>query len=309
MSIAAVSSSNDVQQSNYLNNPVLAARQLAASQTISSASDVRLALGTAMASSHYASPLQQAWTDLSKSLTCGALAPGEMVYGAGTGDLSAAKTALDSYTQLLPSSPLYMSTLTTPSQTFSNDLKTLGKAIDSGDLAGAQTAFATAQRNAPEDIGSAMAQANFSGDADNQARLTMETAAYFSGYLTSIGYTPTNADIEANAMTLGGVTENTVLTTAQDRTQEAQAEQQTTAISRLESSSAPTSNQLAATAETAMYKIYDAIFAIDPLAVKNSNMSVFNERDAVLNKLEGSLMGQNSGDASSTSVSSVNVSV
>lgn len=307
MSISAVSSSNDVQQINYHDNPVEGAKQLAASQTISSAEDVRATLGTASCLLHYTSPLQQAWMDLGKSLTS-ALAPGGMVYGAGTGDLSAAKKALDSYSQLLPSSPLYMSTLTTPSQAFLKDLSTLGSAINSGNLKAAQAAFANAQRNAPPDIGSAMAQANFAGDADNQARLTMESAAYFSGFLTSIGYTQSNADAEANAMMLGGVTQNTVLNTAQDKAQEAQAEQQSTTISRAESSTAPTSNQFLATAESTMYKVYEAIFASDPFAVKNSNMNVFEERDAILNKLGGSLITNNSSQTSSTNPSSVNTS-
>lgn len=307
MSISAVTSSNDVQRINY-QDPVSAAKQLAASQTISADYDVRVALETSAGYSHYSPPLEQAWQDLSKSLTCAAFAPGAMVYGPGTGDLAAAKTALNSYMQLLPSSPLYMSTLTTPSKAFLNDLKRLGKAIDSGNLTAAQSAFATAQRDAPDDVTNAMMRADFSGDVDNQARLTMEAAANMATYLTSIGYTRENANIEANAIMLGGVTESTVLKTPQDNAQQELASQQTTKIVSLESSSAPTSNQLAATAKTAMYKVYEAIFAIDPTAVRDSNLSVFNERDAVLDKLVSSLLGQTSGEAHSTTGPSVNIS-
>jgi hypothetical protein len=57
-----------------------------------------------------------------------------------------------------------------------------------------------------------------------------------------------------------------------------------------------------------MYKVYDAIFNADPFAVRDSNMNVYNERDAVLNGLGSLLNGQNSGDANSTTVSSVNIS-
>ncbi|MGD0521778.1 MAG: hypothetical protein ABSA48_11030 [Terracidiphilus sp.] len=283
------------------------AQQLADSQTISSDPDVRVTLGTSMAESDYSDPMQQAWTALGKSLAS-SLDPGAMVFGAGTGDLSAAKTALDTYMQLLPSSSMYMSTLTTPSQAFLNDLSAMKTAINSGDLTGAQTAFATALADSPDDIGGAFSIANCTGDTDNMARLSMESAANLSDYLTSIGYTQTNANIEANAMELGSLTENPLVTTTQDKAQEAQAAQQTTEIVSVDSAGASTSNQLLATAETSMYKVYDAIFNADPFGIKNSDPNLYNLRDAVLNQLEGALSGQSSGDALSTTASSVSLS-
>jgi len=302
MGTSAISGATSTPQINYLDNPVAAAKQLAASQTISSDQDVRLALGLALSFSHYSPPLQAAWTELGMSLASG---DSISFFGVGSGDLSAAKTALDSYMQLLPSSDLYMSTLTTPSQAFLNNLNTMKTAIASGDLAGAQTAFGHALTNQPTDIGSAMGQANFSGDADNQARLTMESAANFAGYLTSIGYTQENANIEANAMVLGSVTETPAGMTVQNRALEAQAERQTTAVASLESSIAPVSNQLVATAASEIYKIYEALFAADPYAVRDSNMNANAERAVVLNQLFSSLNGQNSAGVPATTTVSV----
>jgi hypothetical protein len=198
-----------------------------------------------------------------------------------------------------------MSALTTPSQAFLSDLQTMSTAINSGDLAGAQTAFNKAETDQPEDIGSAMSQANFSGNASEQAELSMETAAYFSGFLTSIGYTQTNANIEGNAMVLGSLTETPTGMTVQSPTLDAQAEKESTAISSLESSTAPTSNQAASITDSAMYKIYDALFAADPYAVRDSNMNANSERGAVLNQLFSSMSGQDSG--SSAAAGAVNV--
>jgi len=305
MSISGVTSSNSTQQSSYVNNPIAtAAQQLASSQTISSGADVRLTLGMAMASTDYESPLQQAWGEVGKSLASG---DSTLFFGVGSGDLSAAKSGLDSYMQSLPSSSLYMSALTTPSQAFLSDLQTMSTAINSGDLAGAQTAFNKAETDQPEDIGSAMSQANFSGNASEQAELSMETAANFSGFLTSIGYTQTNANIEGNAMVLGSLTETPTGMTVQSPTLDAQAEKESTAISSLESSTAPTSNQAASITDSAMYKIYDALFAADPYAVRDSNMNANSERGAVLNQLFSSMSGQDSG--SSAAAGAVNVSV
>ena len=305
MSISGVTSSNSTQQSSYVNNPIAtAAQQLASSQTISSDADVRITLGTAMASTDYESPLQQAWGEVGKSLASG---DSTLFFGVGSGDLSAAKSGLDSYMQSLPSSSLYMSALTTPSQAFLSDLQTMSTAINSGDLAGAQTAFNKAETDQPEDVASAMSQADFSGNASEQAELSMETAAYFSGFLTSIGYTQTNANIEGNAMVLGSLTETPTGMTVQSPTLDAQAEKESTAISSLESSTAPTSNQAASITDSAMYKIYDALFAADPYAVRDSNMNANSERGAVLNQLFSSMSGQDSG--SSAAAGAVNVSV
>ena len=312
MNISGVSSSSLSQTiSSLLTNTTQityqsVAQQLADSQTISSDPDVRLTLTTAMGNSNYLDPMQQAWLGLNKSLATG---EATIPLGAqGTGDLAAAKSALDTYTQLLPSSSLYMSSLTTPSEKFLSDLKTLGNSINSGDLPAAQTAFRKAQIDAPDSIGGAFATANCTGDTDNMARLSMESAANFSEYLTSIGYTQANANVEANAVVLGGLTENPVVTTAQDKAQEAQAAQQMTQIVNVNSVSAPTSNQLVATAETPMYKVYDAIFNADPFGIKNSDPNTYNLREAVLNQLEGSLSNQTSRDASSTMASSVKIS-
>jgi len=305
MSISGVTSSNSTQQSSYVNNPIAtAAQQLASSQTISSDADVRITLGTAMASTDYESPLQQAWGEVGKSLASG---DSTLFFGVGSGDLSAAKSGLDSYMQSLPSSSLYMSALTTPSQAFLSDLQTMSTAINSGDLAGAQTAFNKAETDQPEDVASAMSQADFSGNASEQAQLSVETAANLSGFLTSIGYTQTNANIEGNAMVLGSLTETPTGMTVQSPTLDAQAEKESTAISSLESSTAPTSNQAASITDSAMYKIYDALFAADPYAVRDSNMNANSERGAVLNQLFSSMSGQDSG--SSAAAGAVNVSV
>lgn len=274
------------------------AQQLAASQTISSDPEVTGALGLGEIYSGYTSPLQQAWTDLTGCLNTVWAGSAQ-----GSGDLNAAKTALDTYTQLLPSSSLYMSSMTAPSQTFLNDLSNLKNAIDSGDVTSAKNAFSVAQADAPDTVSGAFSLAVETGDTDNMSRLMMEGAANLSGYLTSIGYTQSNATIEANAMMLGSVVENPVVNTAQDKAQEAKAETQATQIATVDSVSASTSNQLVATSESAMYKVYKTIFDADPLAIKDSNLNKYNEWDAALNQLYSS-----SETTTSVAGSTVNVS-
>ena len=279
------------------------AQQLATSQTISSSSEDRIYLLTSEASSGYSTPLQQAWADLTGSLNTAWAGSAQ-----GTGDLNVAKTALATYTQLLPSSSLYMSSMTAPSQTFLKDLSNLKSAIDSGDVASAKKPFSVAQADAPDNVSEALSSAAGSGDTDNMARLMMEGAANISGYLTSIGYTQSNATVEANALMLGSITENPVVSTVQDQAQETEVEQQVTQIATSESTSAPTSNQLVATGESAMYKAYKTIFDADPLAIKNSNLNKYNEWDAALKQLSSSLTQQISGAISSTATSGVSVS-
>lgn len=63
----------------------------------------------------YVSPLQQAWTTLGKDMQ--------------SGNMVGALDALNTYTSLLPTSNLSMSGWTTPSQTFLNDLDSLGTAL------------------------------------------------------------------------------------------------------------------------------------------------------------------------------------
>lgn len=264
------------------------AQQLASSQTISSSYDVRIALVNA--EGYSGTSIEQAWSDLSNSLS--------------RGDLTSAQSALNSYTELLPSSYLYMSTSTTPSQSFLNDLSTLKSVMESGDLSAAQSAFKTAQYDAPETVSGAYSVAYTAGNVAEEARLEAEAAAGFADYLVSVGYTQQNAAIEANNIVLGGLTENVSDTSTSGASQEKQAEDQTTKIVVQNAAVAPTSNQLAATEASAMYKVYYDILSVS--SSNNDSSSVFAARDAVLNQLANSL-GSTSSSNNAAADSSISV--
>lgn len=266
------------------------AQQLASSQTISSSYEIRNTLEVAYAYSGHETPINQAWADLRNSLN--------------DGDLTSAQSALNSYTQLLPSSNLYMSTLTTPSQTFLSDLNTLKNAINSGDISTAQAVFKTAQYDAPESVANAYSDAYTAGNVEEEAQLEAEAAAGYADYLVSVGYTQQNAAIEANDMMLGGLTENVSDTSTSGASQEKQAEDETTKIVTQDAAVAPTSNQLAATEASAMYKVYYDILSAS--SSNNDSSSVFAARDAVLNQLASSL-GSASSSSNAAAVSSVSV--
>lgn len=242
------------------------AAQLAASQTISAAPDVRYILTEAMACSNYATPEEQAWFNLASSLSAG--------------DLAAADRALDSYTQMLPSSPQSMSSMTTPSATFLGDLDTVRNAIESGDLGTARTAFQTAQYDAPDNVLGAWSLATAMHDVDQQARLMMEASANIAGYLVSIGYSQPDAAVEANDILLGSFTETEAPLTMQEKLQQAEAQTETEMIAALESQTAPETNQLAATGASAMYEVYASI--LGAASSTDTSTGAYALRDAAL---------------------------
>lgn len=160
-------------------------------------------------------PEQTAWGTLEQSLA--------------SGDVSSAQSALNAYNQILPSSNLYMSSATTPSAQFLSDLTAVGSALASGDVAGAQAAFQTAQADHPESVAAAVSSArgnlladttdavqaladssNLSGvvygqlstDQTNLDSLSREQSANISDYLATQGYSAANASMYANAVAL-----------------------------------------------------------------------------------------------------------
>ena len=71
------------------------------------------------------------------------------------GDLSSAQTDLTAYQQALVNTNANMSVLTAPSAQFESDLTALGSALQEGDVSSAQSAFAVAKQDAPQNIGDA----------------------------------------------------------------------------------------------------------------------------------------------------------
>jgi hypothetical protein len=173
------------------------------SVTINSAPSDASAGVLAALSSNYLSPTQQAWLNLTQSMAAG--------------DLASAQTALNDYTQSLPASTAYMSSLTTPSAQFRSDLTALGSALNAGNLADAQTAFRAAEVTQPDNVAGAMgsaldtvinnmeaiAQGGGSPSASSAAQLTQdistldgvlaESSANVDAMLIAAGYTPSEA--------------------------------------------------------------------------------------------------------------------
>lgn len=171
------------------------------------------AVSSAVASA--VTPEQTAWGTLEESLA--------------SGDVSSARSALNAYNQILPSSNLYMSSATTPSAQFLSDLTAVGSALASGDVTDAQGAFQAAQADHPESVAAAVSSArgnlladttdavqaladssNLTGvdygqlstDQTNLDSLSREQSANISDYLTTQGYSAADASMYANAVAL-----------------------------------------------------------------------------------------------------------
>jgi len=116
-------------------------------------------------------PEQKAWGTLTRSLA--------------SGDISSTQSALAAYNQALPSSTLYMSSQTTPSAQFLNDLTNVGSALSAGNVAQAQASFASAQLDHPASVAEAMSAAKSTLSADlTQAVQGLEGTSDLSGLNT-----------------------------------------------------------------------------------------------------------------------------
>jgi len=159
-------------------------------------------------------PVQQAWSTLAQNLV--------------SGDLTAAQSSLNAYSQNLANSNYGMSSLTAPTAQFTSDLAALGSAIQSGDAKAAQAAFETASTQAPKDVMMAMAMAvgqvqrdemqsmqgvehsgglsatditQLASDMASLNSVNQEAAANISDYLISMGYSASDANTYAKAIT------------------------------------------------------------------------------------------------------------
>ena len=79
---------------------------------------------------HYEDSIQPSWNSLSKNLE--------------SGDISAAQASLTSFTNAIANSHLTMSTMTTPSAAFMNDLASMAESLSAGNLTDAKATFTTA---------------------------------------------------------------------------------------------------------------------------------------------------------------------
>ena len=170
------------------------------------------------AMSQYEDPLYSSWYRLASDLN--------------TGNLTAAQNDFSVYSQTLTAEQptLNMSSLTAPSSAFMSDLDALGKALNAGDLAAAQTAFATADNQGDptadhyglalgkaENDGGATVQglqdavknntlftADFSqlaSDVKNLDDLAREGNKNITEYLVSKGFSSSDASAYATAVT------------------------------------------------------------------------------------------------------------
>ncbi len=120
------------------------------------------------------------------------------------GDLTDVQSAIDTYTNSLPSSNVSESSYTAPSAKFLKDLDTLKSAANSGNLADTESALAQAKLDAPDDVSGGMGTAAAKGDAAGETSLLLETRSNIAGSLVTQGYTPGGAQAEANAIVING---------------------------------------------------------------------------------------------------------
>lgn len=217
--VSANSSSSQLASDTY--TPSSQSTQTSRSSSTSSASSSAQSKSTVSgvpqsvlaAMAKYGDSVQGAWTKLGQSVA--------------SGDLSSSQTALNTYTQTLSASNYSMSSLTAPSAQFLSDLTTLGSALTAGNVADAQSAFATAQKDAPLDVSSAIALAFSDAEADggltvqgieassslsgvNYGQLSNDTAtldstlregvANISSFLATQGFSASDASSYASAM-------------------------------------------------------------------------------------------------------------
>jgi hypothetical protein len=122
-----------------------------------------------------------------------------------TGDLSGVQSAIDTYTQSLPSSNVYMSSYTAPSAQYLNDLTALGSAANGGNLVDTELALAKAKLDAPEGISAGVSIAASRGDTAGETGLFMEAASSMADYLITQGNTSVDAHTEANTIVINAV--------------------------------------------------------------------------------------------------------
>lgn len=163
-------------------------------------------------------PVQSSWNSLSTNLA--------------SGDISAAQASLTNFTNSLADSNLTMSSLTTPSAAFTNDLASMAKALSAGNLTDAKAAFTAANgKDGLTDIATAMGLAlgqaeidggmtaqgvqnadknntsftintsQLAGDIKNIDDLNREVSATITDYLVSKGFSASDATAYATATT------------------------------------------------------------------------------------------------------------
>lgn len=101
------------------------------------------------------------------------------------GDLSSAQTDLTTYQQALVNTNADMSSLTAPSAQFMSDLTALGSALQQGDVSSAQSAFATAKQDAPQNLGDAYSSALGALELNGEGTVN----ALVNSYATGSSYT------------------------------------------------------------------------------------------------------------------------
>jgi hypothetical protein len=150
--------------------------------TVSSYMPAVLPQAVTSAIANAVTPEQTAWGTLQQSLA--------------SGNASTAQSALSAYNQMLPSSNLYMSSATTPSAQFLSDLTAVGSALASGDLAGAQAAFQTAQGDHPESVAAAVsaARGNLLADTTDAVQTLADSSALSSVNYGQLSIDQTNLD-------------------------------------------------------------------------------------------------------------------
>jgi hypothetical protein len=258
---------------------------LAQNQVISADLNVRLAL--LEAGGWYVTPTDQAWSALTQSLA--------------SGNVTAAQTALASYTKILPTAPEALSPLTSPSTQFLTDLSTLGSALQSGDLTAARSDFQTAQYDKPTNNGSAYATAYDTGNTGAEATLSLESVENTTAELTWLGYTPSNAKIEANIIEFAA---DAGLTTGSSQADSAQTNQLITDLAK-DVASGPelTISQSGATSNNPFYNIVTSLLTLASPSELNKTLELLASTYGSGNASTSGTSNSSGQSASTTSVS------
>jgi len=237
-------------------------RTLAQNQVISADLDVRLAL--LEATSNYTTPTDQAWSSLTHSLAAG--------------DLAGAQTALTAYTQISPTAPESLSRLTAPYAQFLSDLKALGNDLQSGNLATARSDFQTAQYDHPNGVAGAYSTAYDGGNTSAEAVLSEESVVNTAAALTSLGYTPANAKIEANVIEISA---DAGLTSGSNQPKSPQTNQWITDLAR-DVASGPelTSSQANSTSGNPFYKIVTTLLTMESASDLDKTLALLASTNA-----------------------------
>ena len=263
---------------------------LAKDQVISASLNVRLAL--LQAEDSYHSSKDQAWSTLIQSLA--------------SGDIAGAQTALTAYTQALPTDPESLSPLTSPSAQFLDDLSTVGSALQSGNIAAARSEFQAAEYAAPDGATGVFSLAYDTGNTPVEAAIQAEAVAADTAALTSLGYTPVNAKLEATIISIAAVAGPDYAGNSQP--QSSQTDQWIVDLAKdVVSGPQPTAIQANGTSSNPFYKIITSLLTLASPSDLNKTLAILVGTYGAGGSSNGGSLDNPSGSGRSASSADVSV--